>query len=316
MAVVFNPSSGAPGRGGISGRRCALQAALAAHAIPTLWFETSRADPGEAATRAALAGGADLLMVSGGDGTVMACAKALVGTTVPLAVVPSGTGNIIATSLRLPVTVDEAVEIALNGGRRRIDLGVVAPDRALFAASIGFSAAVMRDATPALKTRVGMFAYLVSAGRHMKDPPTTFSLWFDDEPPIIRESHAILVGNFGEIMTKPRLARTALDDGVLEVGILRVKPLLDWVRQDRPALRPRRRPPLDWYQARKVTIVCDRPQPCERDGDCFGISSRLEIHTLPRSLEVCAPHLTGLPQPRRSLSDLVARDVHRLLPWA
>lgn len=314
-AVVFNSSSGAPGRGGTPGRRRALQAALAAHGVPTLWFETSRADPGEAGTREALANGADLLIVSGGDGTVMTCAKALVDTAVPLAIVPSGTGNIMATSLRLPVTVNEAVEVAMYGHRRQIDLGLVAPDKTFFAASIGLSAAVMRDATPTLKARVGMFAYLLSAGRHIRDPLTTFSLWLDDQPPIIRRSHAILVGNFGELMTKPRLARTALDDGVLEVGVLRVKPLLDWLRHDRPALHPRRRPPLDWYQARKVRIVCDRPQLVERNGDCFGTSSRLEIRALPRSLEVCAPHATDLPRPRRSLSHLVARDVHKLLPW-
>jgi diacylglycerol kinase (ATP) len=315
VAVVFNPTSGSPGRGGASARRSAIWAALAMRGVRTFWYETSKADPGHACAQQAVARGADLLLVAGGDGTVMACAKALMGTAVPLAIIPSGTGNIVAASLGLPTSMDGAVEIALYGGRRWIDIGASDADRVLFAAGIGFGAAVMRDATPALKARAGMLAYLLSAGRHLLDPPGTFQVRLDDQPPIVRLSHGVIVGNFGQLMTKPRLPRTALDDGLLEVAVLRIRPFLDWVRQDCPALRPQRRPPVDWYQARQVTVECDRSQPSERDGDWVDSSSRLEVRVLPRSLMVCVPAPTALSTPARPLLHWVARDASKLLPW-
>lgn len=280
-----------------------------------LWSETSKTNPAEDCAQRAVEHGVDVLMVSGGDGTVMACARALMGTAIPLGILPGGTGNIVATSLRLPTHVGDSIETALYGIRRRIDLGVSGDGSPFFAASLGFSAVVMRDATTALKARIGMLAYALTAIRHLQDPPRTFSVRLDDGSPIVRLSHAVLVGNFGELMTKPRLPRTALDDGRLEIGILRIRPLLAWTRRDVPALHVEPRPPLDWYQAERVEITCERSQPTERDGEYTGMSSRLEIRALPRSLEVCVPASTALSAPRRSLSHLVTGDVRALFPY-
>jgi diacylglycerol kinase family enzyme len=314
VAVVFNPASGASGRGGAAERRRAIQAVLAAHGARTIWYETSREDPGHASAQLAVAQGVDLLLVSGGDGSVMACARALVRTAIPLGIVPSGTGNIVAASLRLPTGVVEAIEVAVHGGRQWIDIGASGPGSMLFAGSIGFGAAVMRDATPALKARTGMVAYMLSAARHLLDSSGTFRVRIDNQALTVQKSDGVLVGNFGQLMTKPRLPRTALDDGLLEVGILRIRPLLDWLRQDRPALRPPRRPPLDWYQARRVEVDCDRSLSTERDGDWVGLSSHLSVHVLPRSLLVCVPGSGGLSTPMRPLLHWVARDVRKLLP--
>lgn len=307
VSVVCNPRSGRPGGGAADARRRAIGAALAAHAVQASWFETTRADPGHEATAQAVAAGADLVLTCGGDGTVTACAAALLGTRVPLGIVPAGTGNIIATSLGLPTRVVDSVEVALHGSRRRIDLGTTGDEQPFFAAGIGFSAAVMRDATPALKSRAGMLAYLLSAGRHALDRPAGFRVWLDDRLPITRLAHGVLVGNFGEMMRRPRLAQTGLDDGVLEIGILRVRPLLDWARRDR-----HRPPPLDWYQAGRVRIECDRQQPTERDGDWHGASAQLEVAVLPRVLEVCVPGSSTLRAPRQTLSQLLVRDLGRI----
>ncbi|MEU3988983.1 diacylglycerol kinase family protein [Streptomyces platensis] len=306
VSVVCNPRSGRPGGGAADARRRAIGAALAAHAVQASWFETTRADPGHEATTRAVAAGADLVLTCGGDGTVMACAAALLGTRVPLGIVPAGTGNIIATSLGLPTRVVDAIEVALHGSRQHIDLGATGDARPFFSAGIGFSAAVVRDATPTLKSRTGMLAYLLSAGRHALDRPAGFRVWLDDRPPITRLAHGVLVGNFGEMMRRP-LAQTGLDDSALEIGILRVRPLLDLARPDR------RRPPLvDWYQAGRVRIECDRRQPTERDGDWHGASAQLEAAVLPRVLEVCVSGSVTLRAPRQTLSQLLVRDLGRI----
>lgn len=314
VAVVFNPaSSGFSAKGGAAERRRAIQAALAARGARTLWYETSTENNGRVSAQRAVGQGIDVLLVAGGDGTVMACAKALAGTGIPLAIIPSGTGNIVAASLRVPGSVAAAVEIALHGDRRWIDVGVSGPDHMFFASSIGFGAAVMRDATPALKARTGMLAYLLTAARHLRDCSGTVRLRLDDEPLIAHKSDGVLVGNFGQLMSRPRLPRTSLDDGLLEVGVLRIRPFLDWLRRDLPAFRPSRPPPLDWYQARRVTVDCSRAQAIERDGDWVGSSPHLEARVLPRSVVVCVPRSVEALPLMRPLWRWVARDAGRLL---
>ena len=286
---------------------------LSAHGVRVLWYETSRDSPGLTSAQHAAGQGADILLVSGGDGTVMACARGLLGTAVPLAILPSGTGNIIAASLRLPTDAVAATEVALHGERKRIDLCVSDSGQHFFAGSIGATAAVLRDASPAWKARAGMVAYAMSAARHVWDPPGTFRLRIDGEPMPAQQCDAVLIGHFGRLITRPRLERASLDDGLLEVGILKVRPFLDWIRQDRPALKPPRRPPLDWYQGRQVTVDCDRSCPAERDGDCVGSASHLQVAVSPRSLQICVPPSRGRPQRMKPLRSWVLHDTRVLL---
>src|SRR5271169_98520 len=88
------------------------------------WFvPTSDAENGLALTRRAVAAGAGLVFAVGGDGTVRACAEALAGTDVPLAIVPLGTANLTARALGLPTQASRAVDVGFGGRDRRIDLG-------------------------------------------------------------------------------------------------------------------------------------------------------------------------------------------------
>ena len=87
------------------------------------WFApTSDAENGLALTCRAVAAGASLVFAVGGDGTVRACAEALAGTVVPLAIVPLGTANLTARALGLPTQADRAVDVGFGGRDRRIDL--------------------------------------------------------------------------------------------------------------------------------------------------------------------------------------------------
>ena len=69
-----------------------------------LFFETTIDDIGEGVTRSALEAGVDAVLVAGGDGTVRAVSDAIASSGVPLTIVPSGTGNLLARNLRLPLT--------------------------------------------------------------------------------------------------------------------------------------------------------------------------------------------------------------------
>src|SRR5947208_7856393 len=121
-AVVANPVKV---KDGGSGQR-QIRAALARAGWPApLWLETSWEDPGGSQTRQAIQAGAEIIFACGGDGTVTACASELAGTDVALAVVPSGTGNLLAANLKLPADPAKAAAVATARGRRRLDVGMV-----------------------------------------------------------------------------------------------------------------------------------------------------------------------------------------------
>jgi len=289
VAVVFNPATGG---GDGAGRRRDTEQVLAGAGLDVLWLETSRQDPGQGVTRQAVAEGVDLVMAQGGDGTVAACVTGLAGTDVPLAVLPGGTGNLLAANFDIPSDVEGAVEVALHGERRRLDVAAMGEDRFVVMGGIGFDAAMLRDADPRLKERLGAVAYVISGLRQLRRRTTRFELHLDDAAPFTRVGQGVLVGNLGRLQGGlPVMPDARPDDGLLDVAVLRTRTLLDWARLAVGVLLRRRRndPELEVLRARRVEVRCDRPQPVERDGDPAGETDHLVVEIVPRALTLCVP---------------------------
>ena len=185
MAVIFNPSSGGDTASESSER---IRQAIQATGKQLIWLETTREDSGQGLAKDAVGQGADLVIATGGDGTVMACATALAGSQVPLAVLPLGTGNLVATNFDIPNDLDQALEIALACRRRRIDLGAIGDGRFVIAAGMGFDAAMLRDASHTLKARIGPLAYVWSALRNLRRPRASYRLRLDGGEELTRRA--------------------------------------------------------------------------------------------------------------------------------
>jgi diacylglycerol kinase family enzyme len=249
-------------------------------------------------TRRALAAGASLVFVAGGDGTVRACAEALAGTGVPLAIVPLGTANLTARALGVPARAGRAVEAGFGGRDRTIDLGHVTRADGAGAggtwftamAGIGLDAAVVAAAGERLKRRLGWAAYAAAGARRLALPPREFTIRLDGAEPLRRRARSVVVANAGLLPGGFTLLPGArLDDGVLDVGILAPSGGWDWIRLAGRVLAGRQDRALDRLQARHVQVSAEAVLPRQVDGEIVAPGRALTVSVYPGTLVVRLP---------------------------
>lgn len=287
-AVVVNPSK----IDDTSAHRRVVNRALVDAGWPEpAWFETSRSDPGFGQARHAIEDGADVVFACGGDGTVMACVGALVGTDTALAVLPAGTGNLLAANLDLPDDPAAGVAIATQMGRRRIDVGEAEGRCFVVMAGMGFDAALVGDASERLKARIGVGAYVWSALHRLRDRSMHVAVRLDGRAPLRRRARTVLVANVGRLQGGVRLLASAQpDDGELDVAIISPRSLRHWLQLAWAVMRGRERiPRMHVLRASRVEITSTRLQARQLDGDAIDPSRRLEVTVRPAALELCVP---------------------------
>src|SRR5690349_2131565 len=157
-AVVVNPAKVQD----MATLRATVEGALEQAGWPApQWFETTPDDPGRGQARAAVESGAEVVFVCGGDGTVMSAVSALAGTDVQLAMLPAGTGNLLAANLGLSTDLAAGLEVAVEGGLRRLDVGAVDGQHFVVMAGMGFDAQMLDATSERSKARIGWPAYVV-----------------------------------------------------------------------------------------------------------------------------------------------------------
>jgi YegS/Rv2252/BmrU family lipid kinase len=290
-AVILNPakSDAAKVRQQVGG------ALATAGWSPSLWLETTPQDPGHGMAEAAVAANVGLVVICGGDGTVMACLSALAGSGVPVAIIPVGSGNLLARNLGIPLGSEDSLAAAIDGDDRRIDLGRLDGRPFAVMAGMGFDAAMMADTTEGMKRVAGWPAYLVSGLRHLRDPVMRVRLRVDDGPPLRRSARTVVVGNVGQLEGGLELLPDAVaDDGLLDVVVVAPRTLRDWLRVAYRIARHRRHDRhVERFRGATVSIEADRPVPRQMDGEVIGESHRIDIRVDPGALVVRVPQSTA-----------------------
>ncbi|EDX72348.1 conserved hypothetical protein TIGR00147 [Coleofasciculus chthonoplastes PCC 7420] len=105
----------------------------------------------------------DLVIIGGGDGTLNAAIEGLVDTQLPLGILPLGTANDLARTLKIPVDLPQACQVIATGQYQRIDLGLVNEQYFFNVASCGLSVEITQRLTKEDKSRWGILAYLSMA---------------------------------------------------------------------------------------------------------------------------------------------------------
>jgi diacylglycerol kinase family enzyme len=255
------------------------------------WYETTPEDAGRGQAAAAVEKGAELVFACGGDGTVMSVVTALAGTDVAMAVIPAGTGNLLAANLGLATDAATGVEVVLEGGRRRIDVGVVGDQCFAVMAGMGFDAEMLEGTSETAKKRIGWLAYVGGAVKHLRNRPMRVRIVLDGGAPMPRRPRTVIVGNVGRLQGGVRLLGDAHpDDGKLDVAILSPRSLRHWAELGWAVLRRHKRVPrMETFRAERVEISSTRPQPRQLDGDLIEPGKSLKIQVKHRALLLCVP---------------------------
>ena len=264
-----------------------------------IWLKTTERDPGAGQTRRAIENGAQLVFVCGGDGTVRSCIEGLADTGIPLAILPAGTGNLLATNLAIPKDPAAAVRLATIGGRRRIDIGDVEGHAFAVMAGIGFDAALLKDASSTLKARIGAPAYLLSALRHLRDRRMSIEIRVDDKHPLNRQARTVVVGNVGRLQGGVELLPNASPgSGQFDVAILTPRTLRQWAALAWGVVRRSRKVHhREVLRGSRITVTSDRDEPRQLDGDIIDPGRTLTVAVRPGAIEICVPPPDGGPAP-------------------
>jgi diacylglycerol kinase family enzyme len=255
-------------------------------------LETGSADAGHGVTREAVAAGAQLVFAVGGDGTVRACAQALAGSQVPLAIVPCGTANLLATALGIPSSLGAALAVGFGPHERRIDLAIADDINFAAMAGIGLDAAVVGATAAGLKGAAGWLGYAATGVRRLAGARTRFEIRLDGAEPMGRLARCVVVGNVGLLPGGFVLLPEARpDDGLLDVGILAPAGPFGWPRVAWRVLSRSRRDDaaLERYRARRVEVVAGAQLPRQADGELIGAATSLMVALAPGGLLVRVP---------------------------
>ncbi len=283
-----------------------------------LFYETTVDDLGDDVTRQALAEGVTAVLVAGGDGTVRAVSEAMVGSGVPLTIVPSGTGNLLARNLLLPLDgPEDMIRATFDGDREDIDVGFARlrrPDGKVHEhafvvmGGMGLDAAMIANTNPQLKKSVGWVAYVDGAARSLVSAKP-FRIMYEMPGHRLHSTRvqSVLFANCGSLPAGLELIPEAsVSDGQIDVVIVQPKGPLGWLlvwrrvawdnsvlrrfRAGRRILALRTRDSAVRYaRGPAIEIGTSAPTPVQLDGDEFGEAVHVAVRVQAGGLRIAVP---------------------------
>jgi diacylglycerol kinase family enzyme len=277
--------------------RAELGAAFRKHAISASFEFVPGSELQAAAERAvksAAAGEIDAIVAGGGDGTIHTVASAVVGTDIPLGVIPLGTLNHFAKDLKIPLAVEDAVAVISGGVHRPVDVGEVNGEIFINNSSIGIYPHVVLDRDRRRK-RLGLSKWtaMIMAGfRAFWDLPLyRLRIRAQDWQEACRSPCAFIGNNEYHLKGSSFGSRERLDRGELCLFVARQQSRLAllWLAVrcvaglvDQRDLRTVATPAVEVSSRRKRLLVAF-------DGEIQWMQTPLHYRTRPAALRVLAP---------------------------
>lgn len=279
--------SAVAGKGGHEAARETITRQFAAAHIELEIHETLPGDKPNEIVRAGLGDGFDLVVAAGGDGTVSSVFDGLYGSSIPLGIIPTGTGNLIAREFNIPTELDDAVALITGKPRSmRIDAMRIGKRVYVLNAGVGISAAIIAGTTRKSKRRLGRLAYFATALKIFRFRPSSLEVTVDGKARKYRAVE-VAISNCG-ILAKtlyPRGPDIRADDGHADVWVLSMNTFLDYVRYLFGIIFGKRAKAQFFTAEKSVAITSRVPLTAQADGDIIG-TTPLEVEVLSGALTV------------------------------
>ena len=293
--LIFNPVSG---QGNTEQDLKLIRELLEPHLHLEVHQTSPDIDPKELAENA-IAAKADMIIASGGDGTVSAVAGAIIGTNIPLGIIPRGTANAFAMVLGITqqiTPIRNACEIILAGKTRIVDAASCNGKPLILLAGVGFEAETVAQVDREAKSRWGSLAYLL-AGWQQLDQQQLFEAEITvNGKTQTFQAAAITVANAAPLTSilAQGKGEVIVDDGLLDITIATVETKLQAVISMLGMLEAAligNNTELEnvvHLRTNQIAITANPPQKVVLDGEIIG-TTPLEIVSIPKGLTVFAP---------------------------
>lgn len=232
-------------------------------------------------------GGYTIAVACGGDGTVNQVAAAVKQTPVALGILPLGSGNGLARTLRIPMDLKKALKTIETASIRLIDGGTINGHSFFCTCGVGFDAHIAGRF--ASSTKRGFWTYFkITMGEFFSYKPKQYTIQADDVR-VTTPAFLITVANAGQWGNDVYIAPKAkIDDGIFHVSIL--KPFSNLTL---PGLglkimnkRVHKSPSLQTLKGKNITISFDGVLPVHFDGEPTEFKDVIQVDVVPGALKV------------------------------
>lgn len=293
--LIFNPVSG---QGNVEQDLELIQELLEVQMQLQVHLTTVEVSAEELA-QTAIASNADLIIASGGDGTVSAVAGTLMKTGIPLGIIPRGTANAFAGALNIAPGINairSACETILEGKTRIVDAGCCNGLPLILLAGIGYEAETIERTSREAKNRWGALAYIM-AGWQQLNEQELFETEIEIEGTIQKfQAGAITIANAAPptSVLAQGMGQVVVDDGLFDVTIStaenRTEALTTMIGLFGAALvkMGSNSENTVHFGAKRIRVTANPPQKIVLDGEIIG-TTPVEIECFPGALTVFAP---------------------------
>jgi methylglyoxal synthase len=298
--LIFNPVAG---QGNPNNDLALIRRTLEPQVQLNVIFTKEDKSPADQ-TREVLEEGTDLVIASGGDGTVSTVAGVVMETDIPLGIIPRGTANAFSVALGIPTTIQGACETILAGSTKVVDVARCNGQPMILLAGIGFEADYVERANRELKNRLGALAYIL-AGVQQLGEAEAFEAFIEidgtEHNPGVKSQGTVTTGAITIANAAPATSVLAqgfgqvkFDDGLLDVTISTSKSRLQGINALTSLFAsalvnaPAKREDLVCLRTPRIKISTEPARKVVVDGEIIG-TTPVEIECISGGLTVLAP---------------------------
>ncbi|MFW6264438.1 MAG: YegS/Rv2252/BmrU family lipid kinase [Cyanobacteriota bacterium] len=297
--LIFNPGAGSSET---DGNLTKIQLLLEAKFDLTIRLSTENAGPRDLA-KEAIANGADLVIASGGDGTVSAVGGTLLNTQIPLGVIPTGTVNAFAAALGIPSNIEDACITLVTGKPRVVDAARCNDTPIILEIGVGFEGKMMERTQSTLKKRIGAFAYILAGFQELRELESFDVELTLEERMITLRAAAITIANAAppQSVLAQGPDEIIYDDGLLDVTVVSPENISQALLASYSLLQSSilgtkaTRNDIGFFRVKRVKVKTNPPQQVVIDGEDNG-KTPIEVECLKDALTVIVPKDTISPK--------------------